>query len=326
MRIPLGLMMITVLVLFLAALTVHGNAKETTGAPLEVGPTVEGDAPLRDIQIMSGDTIKDIDLGNLWGKSTMSDPLVWRFTIGILRSRVLKGTKNKIYWERCGKKTPEGELISEAQIWAEEIIRSFDRVEEETGVSLNRWGAFATMANEGGFNECSLNYAARLWAARHEGRELITETWKGRTVKRKVTKFVVEKFRQSYDRDTVWRILHHKDYATAKVQVVGRDGKEKTVRLKNKFDGGVWQLRHSVKKLSRKRFDDLTSLVPGVYLGAKEMARRAIWHKKVFRESRVHPRPWMLWPGLRISLERKHWYDRKISSVARWLGATRAEI
>jgi len=269
----------------------------------------------------------EIDMDNLWVDMTPDEPLVLRFAIGILRSRVLKGTKNKIYWERCGEPVEEENLQRDALMWASVYVDVLDRVEVDTGVRLNAWGPFATMANEGGFNECSLNYAARKWASEHTGRELITETWKGKTVRRKVTKKVVEKFRQSYDRDTVWRIIHHPDYATATVQVKDRkNGGMKTVRLKNKFDGGVWQIRKSVKKLKRSMFDDLTSVEPGVYLGAMEMVRRAKNWKARYRLRYIHPRPWKLWPGAMAGIQRIEKYDKKITSVARWLGATRDEI
>jgi len=332
MRVPIALMVATLAALGLAAFSVKAsesapsvdlpemNVEEIVEIESE---SAESDNQMRiDVEIPE----MDIDLSKLWDKSSTDDPMVERLAIGILRSRVLKGTKDQIYWERCGKEVPSDEVVSEAAMWSAVFLDALDRVEEEDGITLNTWGAFATMANESGFNECAMNYAARVWAANHVGKELITETWKGKTVTRKVEKPVVDKFRQTYDRDTVWRILHHDDYATAKAKIKNKKtGGYKTVNLRNKFDGGSWQMRKSVKSLSREEFDALTSVVPGVYLGAKEMARRAVWWSKKYRD-RVHPRPWMLWPGTQIPLSKKMWYDKKITSVARWLGATKEEI
>jgi len=268
-----------------------------------------------------------IDRSSLWDKSIQDGPLVERFAVGIIRSRVLKGTDSKVYWETCGKKIPDEQIVPRAYEWAEEIIKILDNVKEDTGVAINPWGAFATIANESGFNECALNYASRLWASRHMGRELITETWKGKTITRKVSKKVVKKFRQSYDRDTVWRILHHEDYAKGKVLVKNkRKGTERWVHTHNKFDGGPMQMRFSVKRLTRDKFDELTSFPSGITLGFQEMARRALGSKRQQRKKTIHPRPWQLWPGTKATVERIRRYDRKITKVARWLGARRDEI
>jgi hypothetical protein len=268
----------------------------------------------------------------IWNDPDPQEELATRFVRAIFRSRSLKrppGAKGprRLRWERCGQKVPKEEFVTEAASWAWIFIESLEQVEQETGVALNPWGAFATSANESGFNECSLNYAARKWASEHIGRELITETWKGKTARRKVTKKVVEKFRLTYDRDTVWRIINHPDYAKASVQVRDpKTGKMRTVRLRNKFDGGPFQLRKSVRKLSRAEFDQLTSVHPGLYLGLREMARRAKDAQHRYRLKDVHPRPWVCWPGWNINHAKNLKYDRKITMVARWLGARKGEI
>lgn len=325
-------MFITALVALVFAST--GSASETPDAPTNSSKEIETaialeTAVVREDPQMSHDIEipdYDIDTSNLWEDST-SDPLVRRFAVGILRSRVLQGTKDKIYWERCGEEVAEEDLVPGALMWAAVLEDSLEQVAEETGVEINPWGAFATMMNEGGANECALNFAARLWASQHTGRELITETWRGKTVTRKVEKKVVEKFRQSYDRDTVWRILNHPDFPTASVERTDKKtGEVRTIHIKNKFDGGPWQLRKSMKRMTREQFDDLTSVVPGVYMGTREMARRAKAWMFRYRMKYFHPRPWKLWPGTRASMERVERYDKKITSVARWLGASREEI
>lgn len=278
-------------------------------------------------ELISEDIETLVDLDSLWKKDPEGTPLWVRFVRGILRSRQEKkvnGTKI-IVWERCGKDIPKEELYELATEWAISLMASLKEVKAQTGVDINPWGAFATTANEGGFNECSLNYAARRWASKHVGRELITETWKGRTVRRKVDKKVVERFRLTYDKETVWRIITHEDYAKAKVKIVTRLGREKVVHMRNKFDGGPYQIRLSVKKLTRERFDYLMSIYPGVYLGVREMARRAIHYAKWKKMDAPHRRPWTFWPGY-LSASRSSEYDRKITSVARWLGARRGEI
>jgi len=140
-------------------------------------------------------------------------------------------------------------------------------------------------------------------------------------------KKVVDKFRQTYDRDTVWSIITHPDYKDGRVHVKDRrTGEMKWKSLGNKFDGGVWQMRYSMKKMTRERFDSLTSLHPGVYMGAAEMARRATQFSYRYRIDEPHPRPWMLWQGWNPYTPTAQYYDSKITSVARWLGARRGEI
>jgi len=108
----------------------------------------------------------DIDLDNLWVDPPSDTPLVKRFAIGVLRSRVLPGTKGKeIYWERCGAPVAKEDLVREAAAWAATFVAALEAVKEETGVTLPEWGAFATMMNEGGANECSLNFEVRKWAS-----------------------------------------------------------------------------------------------------------------------------------------------------------------
>lgn len=277
--------------------------------------------------------IKDVDvtsiveLDNLWREDEPGTELWVRFVRGILRSRQEKLVNGKkiIKWEACGEDVVSQEDYYKRAIeWSISLTTALKAVERQTGVSVNPWGAFATTANEGSFNECSLDYASRRWASEHIGKELITETWRGKTVRRKVEKKVVEKFRLTYDKETVWRIINHPDFSDGKITIVGKNG-SKTVHLKNKFDGGPYQIRLSPKKISREQFDILMSVYPGVYLGVREMARRATDYAKWRRLDGPHQRPWSLWPGYQ-SPSRSADYDRKITSVARWLGARRGEI
>lgn len=268
----------------------------------------------------------------IWQNDSPNEDLLARFVRGIFRSRTLKPEKGskasaKIRWERCGAVVPEDQLIIEATDWAATILASLEAVKAQTNISVNPWGVFATIANESSFDECALNYAIRVWASRHVGRELITETWKSKTVQRKVTKKVVKRFRLTYDKETVWRIIHHPDFAKAKVTIKNkRTGLTKTIRLKNKFDGGPMQLRKSVRKLSREEFDEIMSVHPGVYIGIKEMARRAKDAMHRYRLKKPLSRPWLAWPGWNINHEKNLKYDRQITMVARWLGAKRDEI
>jgi hypothetical protein len=56
------------------------------------------------------------------------------------------------------------------------------------------------------------------------------------------------------------------------------------------------------------------------------MASRAVSSMHRFRDKVPHPRPWMLWPGWNPNSDIALAYDAKITSIARWLGATRGEI
>jgi hypothetical protein len=351
MRIATAFLIAAILTMVIGAVTVLANEKESPDSPSRLGPAEQTqldavlekvneiesvEEPGNDIEIQEilppavYTTLETtVTLDTVWEKSPDVMSLSDRLIKAVLRSRTLpgvKGSKPQFYWERCGVPVPEDQMITQAAEWVTIYLSALDEVKRQTEVQLPVWGAFATMANEGGFNECGLNFEARKWASEHESKILITETWHGRTVKRKVLKKVVDKFRQSYDRDTVWNIVTNPDYKTAKVQVKGKDGQLKWKNLGNKFDGGAWQMRYSMKTISRERFNALTSLYPGVYLGAREMARRALSYMPRFHAKEPHPRPWMLWPGWDPFTPAAWTYDTKITMVARYLGARRDEI
>ncbi|MFA4971204.1 MAG: hypothetical protein WC683_01235 [bacterium] len=323
MRVPILLLALTLAAMLAGAVTVHGEVVNTEQELTVPDP----DAHLKDQIARLTVPVPEVavDMDHLWAASTAERPLVERLTIGVLRSRVHPESK-QVRWERCGEEVAEDDLVFEAALWAAHFLAALEEVERQTGVALNPWGAFATMANESGMNECALCFAARKWAATHVGKVLITETWRGRTATRKVEKKVVDKFRLTYDRDTVWGIVTHPDFAKGKVQVKMKSGKVVTMHMGNKFDGGPWQMRYSMKHLTREQFDQLTSIVPGLYIGAEEMARRALFYSSRYRVRDPHPRPWMLWPGADPFAERNLWYNSKITTVARWLGATREEM
>lgn len=309
MRIPIALMALTLLALVLAALVAFPAHADQEQEPdieniLKTETAVLIDDP--QIRLEVSVPVLEVDLADLW-KNYTDEPLVKRLAIAVLRSRSLpKSQGGGISWERCGAKTPPEQLVSDAAMWSAYYLAALELVKDETGVQLPVWGPFATMANEGGFNECSLNFEARRWAAE---------------------KKIVKKFQLTYDRETVWAIITHPDFAKGVVTLVNtKTGAKKTVTMRNAFDGGVWQLRKSMKNLTREEFDDLTSVVPGIYLGAREMADRALDYSKRYRVKESFPRPWMLWPGSNPYSDRAFEYDDKIGSVARWLGATREEI
>ncbi len=290
-------------------------------APVEVEPK---EAP----KYSEAEAREVIDLDNIWADDTLDTPLWIRFVRGILRSRSVErpnGTM-RVRWERCGAVIEKEHLVTSAIDWVSSLLDALAEVERETGVKINPWGAFATTAHESSFNECGLSYAARRWASVHVGYEMITETWRGKTVTRRVKKKVVEKFRLTYDRDTVWRIITHEDYADGEVEAKGFNGAPKMVKLRNKFDGGPYQIRRSIKRLSRESFDELLSVEPGLYMGVKELARRAKQYKRSRRLPDVHPHPWNLWQGPLVSIRLQQEYGRRIAKVARWLGAHKGEI
>ena len=349
MRIATALFIAAVLTMALGALTVLANEKDSPDSPSRLAPeeqtqldsVIEKVSEVESVEepgnlveevippLVTVPLIVNVTLDTVWEKSPEDMSLSDRLIKAVLRSRTLpgeKGSKPQFYWERCGVPVPEEQMVSQAAEWVAAYLTALDEVEKQTDVRLPTWGAFATMANEGGFNECGLNFEARKWASEHECKILITEHWHGKTAKRKVLKKVVDKFQQSYDRDTVWNIVTNPDYKDAKVQVKGKDGKLKWKSLGNKFDGGTWQMRYSMKTMTRERFNALTSLYPGVYLGAREMARRALSYMPRFHAKEPHPRPWMLWPGWDPFTTSAWAYDTKITMVARYLGAHKDEI
>jgi hypothetical protein len=328
MRVPVILIILTLILLFLViAFNVWGKGKRKTTADIIFeGAQIEAREGEHAI-VKNVDIESIIKLDNLWEKDEEGTALWIRFVRGILRSRqkkLVNGTKI-IKWEVCGKDVPEEEYYERATTWALSYVKSLEEVEKQTGVKINPWGAFAVSANEGGFNECALCYSARRWAAQHTGRELITETWKGKTVKRKVDKKVVKRFRLTYDKETVWRIINHPDYAKGSVEITTKYGLKKRVYMNNKFDGGPYQIRFSVKTIDRERFDYLMSIHPGVYLGVRELARRSLYAQKVYKLDDPHKYPWRYWPGY-SSPAVSGKYERKMRSVARWLGARKGEI
>lgn len=341
--VPLGLLIATFLTLIMGAITVLANS---AGAPdsLSADEHTEYNTLIEKINVQESAEEPGIDSGTLsdtntettvtletvWDPSPVGMSLQDRLIKALLRSRTLPGKKGdprQFNWERCGIAVPEDALIVQANEWVVAFLDAANQVEKETGIAIAVWGAFATLANEGGFNECALNYEARKWASEHTCRVLTTETWKGKTVRRKIDTDIIERFQQTYDRETVWRILHDKHFKTATVQVKDRkNGGMKTVGLHNKADGGPWQIRFDVDGMTRKHFDALTSVSPGVYIGLREMARRAQSYAYRYRSKEPHPRPWQLWPGGDPNSNRSLAYDVKITSIARWLGARKEEI
>lgn len=309
-----------------------------TEAVEEPGAVVEGDVAPEVVIGLEPVVVPDsvnVTLETVWEKSPDDMSLFDRLVKGVLRARTLPSEKDKdgkkkppkFYWERGGEPIPEDEMIPLATQWVATFLSAVEETKKHTGIQLPLWGAFATMANEGGFWECSLNYEARKWASTHSCKKLQTETWHGKTVRRKIETKLVDKFRQTYTCQEVWDIIHDPHYADAKIQVPDRkNGGLKWVKLANKADGGPWQQRFSVKTMTRERFDKLMSMQPGVYIGAEEMARRSLSYMPRFRVKEPHPRPWMLWPGWNPYTDRAFSYDGKITMIARYLGARKDEI
>jgi len=274
---------------------------------------------------IENEIVGNIDLDNLWANPGPEATLLYRLSVAILRSRTVPAGKNKpraVFWQKCGKAVPTEDVVQQAGEWAALFLSSMEDVEKRTGVTMPLWGVFASHANEGGFDPCALDYPTRKWASESEERRLVSETWHGKTTRRKVSKKLVEKFQLSYDRETVWAILQDSYYPSATTTMP--NGKK--VKICGKSDIGPWQLRTSIKKLSRDRFNKQTSMVPGIHMGIQEMTRRAIQYSYRYKIKEPHPRPWMLWPGWNPRTDRALVYDSKITSVARWLGARKDEI
>ena len=351
MKVVIGLLVATLLVMVLGAVTVLAGEVSSPDAPTgsSAGPNVseiiekESISADEDAQSRTDwseyDTLPPvaweaavqaevegkIDLNNLWRDPPIGSSLLYRLSVAVLRSRTVPAGKNKpreVVWQKCGVEVPKEDVVRQAGEWAFTFLAACDRIEKQTGIKLPVWGVFASHANEGGFDPCALDFPTRKWASEHAALRLTCETWKGNTSCRKISRKLVEKFGLSYDAETVWTILHDSYYPFAKTTYP--NGKE--VKVAGKSDLGPWQIRTSVKKLTREQFDRLMSMVPGVFLGAQEMARRALAYSYRYRVPDPHPRPWMLWPGWNPNTPKALLYDSKVTSVARWLGARRDEI
>ena len=215
-----------------------------------------------------------------------------RFVRGILKSRSIKQKKGtrKPYWNECGKRIKGTEARHKrASEWATWILKAIDEADAEHAIKLNRWGVFAVTHNESGFDVCALDLQTRQWA---------------------VSAGLVGGLRQSYTRDTIYKII----------------SSTKFKRTKIKADFGPMQVRRK-GDVSREMLDQILSLDPGMVWAVKEMARRSVNHPlKTAKKSRPHPRPWKLWPTLNPRSARSYKYDHMITSVARWLGAETGEI
>ena len=328
MRVPASLIMATLLIMFVCFFVRNSDAKQKNIVDFVFEGAEQFGRKEIDTTRTDGIKIEDaVEIDNLWDKDSEGTELWVRFVRGILRSRQKERVNDTRYirWEVCGERVSEEDYYKLATTWALAIVDSIDQVEKETGYKANPWGAFALTANEGGFNECALDYVSRRWASHHIAKEWTIETWKGKTAGRWVEKPVVKRFSLTYDKETVWRIINHKDYAKATVEIKDRNGYLRKHRINGRFDGGPFQIRLNVKNISREKFDQLLTIRPGVYIGIKEMARRALEWKKNKHSKYPHPRVWQLWPGY-VSSRRSNEYDRKITSVARWLGARKGEI
>ena len=310
-----------VVYLFLAPSPAGGSASEPSSAEV-----VEHQAVPAATEVIPDYTEYDQFMADLWLKKYSDQPLEKRLIRSIFRSRIPEGGKEP-RWERCGQVVAKEDYVEEARTWVRIFLHDLEGAEVQYGVKIPVWGAWSVIANESGFNECSLDFYSRLWASETSEKILTTETWHGRTVTRKILQPLVKRFELTYSRDDVWRIIKSQGFQTATVWAKDpkKPGEMKLVRIMGKFDGGPMQMRASSKKIVREDFEDMMSL-NGIQNGLMEMARRAVAWQTRFREKTPHPRPWQLWPGGNGLTVKATSYDTKIISVARWLGATRKEM
>jgi hypothetical protein len=228
----------------------------------------------------------------IWRTPDPNEMLECRFARAIMRSRQVQqpGGAWDVRWERCGAVVPDEQVADLAMQWAMSFTASLRKAERDTGIALPPWGAWAVHANESGFNECTLDFQTRRWAAKAR---------------------VVADLRLTYSNDDIWRIFTSTAWAKAK---------------RVKADLGPMQVRTATAGLTREQLDRINSVRPGLYLGLHHMgARLRAWRQK-FPRQLLLPRPWLLWPGNNIYSARAARYDNQIIMVARWLGATREEI
>jgi hypothetical protein len=146
------------------------------------------------------------------------------------------------------------------------------------------------LENEGGFNECALDFQSRKWAADNG---------------------VVDKFAVTYSHEDVWKIVSSKRF------------KEEN----RKADLTPFQVRYSAKRLDKSLFDYITEMNGGIRYGMQEMVRRMSWYA-ASKKGKIAEwmRPWFFWPGKDPASKAALIYDQKIVKKAIWLGAKSGEI
>ena len=70
----------------------------------------------------------------------------------------------KPYWQECGKKLAKDEMEARAEEWVDAFLEARERTRKKYGLELPLWGTFTTMENESGFNMCTLDKESREWA------------------------------------------------------------------------------------------------------------------------------------------------------------------
>jgi hypothetical protein len=173
--------------------------------------------------------------------------------------------------------------------WVDSFIAAVETVETRDGVILPTWGVFATMANESGFNECTLDKQSRDWA------------WENG---------VVSSRQFTYSREDVWKIVSNKKFKSEN----------------RKADMSPFQVRFSAHKLKRNTVDHLLTLNTGIEYGLTEMSRRLVHYSISYKRTTLFNRPWMLWPSFNPSDRKSLKYDMWITRLAKWLGAKDTEI
>jgi hypothetical protein len=211
----------------------------------------------------------------------------------VLKSRSIKqeNGSRELFWFECGKKLSDEEISVRSAQWVDSFLSNLDYIQVDKNVKLPVWGTFAMLENEGGFNECALDFQSRKWAAENG---------------------VVDKFAVTYSREDVWKIVSNKKF------------KEEN----RKADLTPFQVRYRAAKLDKSLFDYITTMDGGIRYGMQEMVRRMEWYV-ASKRGKVIPdwmRPWFFWPGKDPMSQATLKYDQKITKKAVWLGARSGEI
>lgn len=202
----------------------------------------------------------------------------------------------KTRWYICGNKV-EKERDSAYDL-SGRILNEIERGYNEHGVRINVWGFLATLANESAFDTCAVDFQTRniLYALKllKRPRTHITHD------KKKIVHALKSK------KLSRW-VLNQSKYSRRKVYV----------------DLGLSQMRRNVLKLNVDEIASILTVDRGLRDAVDEMIRRS---KVYTHKKRPYPRPWRLWPGKRPGHPLSKKYDKKLTKIGWFLGATRKEL
>lgn len=206
-------------------------------------------------------------------------------------------------WTICGEEVAQDKLMDRALDLAQKILMVVGTYKVEATERVNVWGFAAVIANESGFDYCAVDGQTRT--------RLYTLGWLRRSP-----------LTLSHQREVLIKILTSKAW-------------KRYVRETNAIPGmrrlgtdlGFGQRRVYSDMITRAQLEQIFDEDNGLMTTYEEMVRRARMYGPGPKETMpLYSRPWRLWPGGGPSEALSKRYDRRISVVAKRLGATKQEF